>query len=201
MTGKAIDYSITPISFYKFVCIDPEIKSSYVGHTINFTERKSHHKKCCNGENYKSHHLKFYQMIRDHLGWDNWRMIEIEKRIVKDKREAERIETEYMEQLQSDMNCKKAHNGFETQQEYKINYHQKNRDKIIFRMKTYYQNNRDEYISKAKEYYQDHRDEIALKSKEKITCECGTVVTKNGLSQHKQKQKHKDLMETKFSVN
>ena len=167
MTGKAVDYSIKPVSFYKFVCNDPEIKSIYVGHTINFIERKAHHKKVCNGENYKGHHLKIYQIIRENKGFENWRMIEIEKRIVKDKREAEQIETEYMKQLQSDMNINKAHCGFETKQEY------------------------------MKERYQEHRDEVVFKNKEKITCECGCVIRNADLNRHKKTQKHKDLMETK----
>ena len=195
MTGKAIDYSKMPVSFYKFVCNDLEVNSCYIGHTINFTERKAHHKKCCNGQNYKSHHLKIYQTIRTNGGWNNWKMIEIESRIVKDKREAEKIETEFMLQLKSNMNCVKAHNGFETQQEYKANYHQEHRGKIINRMHIYYKEHQDEYILKSKEYYHEHQNEILLKWKEPITCECGSIVTKNGLSQHKKTQKHKDLMD------
>ena len=167
MSGKAVDYATTPVSFYKFVCIDPEIKSTYVGHTTNFIKRKADHKKVCNGEHYRKHNQKIYQMIRDHLGWDNWRMIEIEKRIVKNKREAERIEQEFIEQLHSDMNIYKAHCGFETKQEY------------------------------MKERYQEHRDEVVFKNKEKITCECGCVIRNADLNRHKKTQKHKDLMETK----
>ena len=53
MSGKAIDYATTPVSFYKLVCNNPEIKSTYVGHTTNFTERKSHHKACCIYDNNK----------------------------------------------------------------------------------------------------------------------------------------------------
>ena len=182
MSGKAVDYATTPVSFYKFVCIDPEIKSTYVGHTTNFIKRKSKHKQVCNGENYKQHNQKIYQIIRENKGFENWRMIEIEKRIVKDKREAERIETEYMEQLQSDMNMMKAHCGFETKQEY---------DKI------YQQEHQEEIALKKKEYRQEHRDEINLKKKEKFTCECGCLIRKIDLNRHKKTQKHKDLMETK----
>ena len=212
MTGKAVDYSIKPVSFYKFVCNDPEIKSIYVGHTINFIERKAHHKKVCNGENYKGHHLKIYQIIRENKGFENWRMIEIEKRIVKDKREAEQIETEYMKQLQSDMNINKAHCGFETKQEYmkeryqehrdefslkNKEYRQEHRDEISLKKKEYYQEHQDEINLKAKDYHQEHRDEISLKRKEKITCECGSISRKGDLAQHKKSQKHKSLMETK----
>ena len=51
-----------------------------------------------------------------------------------------------------------------------------------------------------KQYRENNIEKIKARKSEKITCECGTVVTKNGLSQHK-KKKHKDLMETKFSAN
>ena len=227
MTGRTIDYSITPVSFYKFVCINPEIKSCYVGSTINFTERKAQHKKCCNGENYKQYNQKIYQIIRANGGWSEWRMIEIEKRIVKDKREAERIEQEFIEQLQSDMNCNKSYCGFETKQEYRQGYYQEHKEKFALHNKEYYQEHRDEialkhkeYLQKhkkeialyKKEYQQEHREEISLKqkeyrqeNKEKISlkkgellyCECGCVITRDKLNRHKLSQKHKDLMETK----
>ena len=188
MSGKAIDYATTPVSFYKFVCIDPEIKSCYVGSTTNFIKRKSNHRYICSGENYKNHNVKLYQIIRENGGFDAWRMIEIEKRFVKDKREAERIETEYMEQLQSDMNTMKAYSGFDTKQEYMKVYNLEHRDELALKSREY-----------MKEYNQEHRDEISLKEKEKITCECGCIVRKKGLNEHKQSQKHKDLTETKLT--
>ena len=120
-------------------------------------------------------------------------MIEIEKRIVKDKREAERIETEYMEQLQSDMNCRKAHTVFATVEEYHKVYRKEHRDELVLKKKIYYQEHRDEIAL----YRQEHQDEIALKRREKITCECGSISRKGDLAKHKKTQRHKDLMETK----
>lgn len=185
MTGKAINYSITSVSFYKIVSNDFEIKSCYVGHTVQFTERKAQHKRCCNDENNKQYNQKIYQIIRATGGWNEWRMIEIEKRIVKDKREAERIETEFMEELQSDMNCKKAHHGYETKEEYYKVYRQENRNKLLL---------------KKKEHYQENKEKISLKIKEeRINCECGCVVRKCGLTCHIKTQKHKDLMESKLA--
>ena len=84
-----------------------------------------------------------------------------------------------MEQLQSDMNCRKAHTGFETVEEYRKIYYQEHRDEIAL-------------------YRQEHQDEIALKRKEKITCECGSISRKGDLAKHKKTQRHKDLMESKF---
>ena len=166
MTGKAVDYSTTEVSFYRFVCNDPEIKSSYVGHTINFIARKAHHKKCCNGEHYRQHNQKIYQMIRQHLGWSNWRMIEIEKRIVKDKREAERIEQEYMEQLQSDMNMIKSHRVFETEQEYNKKYREEHKEEIAIQRKAYRKEHKEEIAIRDKSYYQRKKNAFEESCKE-----------------------------------
>jgi hypothetical protein len=201
MTGKAIDYSKTSVSFYKFVCNDAKISSCYVGHTTNFTERKAGHKRRCYNENSKKYNFQIYQIIRANGGFENWRMIEIETRIVKDKREAERIEQDYMEQFQSDLNKQKSHSGFETLKEYHINYRQENRDEINSRQKEYYQNNKNKVAIYQQKYRQENKTKIALEYKEKIICECGCSIGKYDLSRHKKSQKHKDLMETKTGIN
>ena len=45
---KPDDYSNTII--YKITCRDPEIKDVYVGHTVDFIQRKHTHKQSCNNE-------------------------------------------------------------------------------------------------------------------------------------------------------
>jgi len=166
MTGKATDYSITPVSFYKFVCNDVEIKSTYVGHTVNFTKRKSHHKNACKSNTYKNHNCKIYQTIRDNGGWSNWRMIEIEKRLVKDVREAERIEQEFMDKLQSNLNmCKSYNPNYYISQEYK--------EELAIQNKEYYQEHKAYYKAYSKEhkeeidiihkaYVEEHKEDIAI---------------------------------------
>ena len=187
MPHIAINYESTKVSFYRFVCNDPEIKSSYVGSTVNFRERKANHKKCCNNPNDKVYHLKIYQTIRDNGDWDNWRMIEIESRLVKDKREAERIETEFMEKFQSDMNSKKAHRIFETKAEYHKDWSLENADKLKEQKQQYYLDNKERW------------EKAAEKRKEKITCECGCVVSKGRFTTHLKSPKHAKLMETKIA--
>jgi hypothetical protein len=136
MPKIAIDYSTRQVSFYKFVCNDPEIQSTYVGSTVDFTKRKCQHKSCCNNINSPKYY-PIYQIIRDNGGWNNWKMIEIESRLVKDKREAERIEQEYIEKLKSDMNSKKAFRlipyrieNADKINEYKKQYRIENLDKL-----------------------------------------------------------------------
>jgi hypothetical protein len=79
-----------------------------VGHTICFRHRKSGHKTDCNNPNRKSHNLPLYKYMREHGGFENWDMIVIHTQICKNKRDAERIETELMEQQQFKLNTKKA---------------------------------------------------------------------------------------------
>tara|TARA_R110002126_G_scaffold115622_1_gene254349 strand:+ start:81 stop:776 length:696 start_codon:yes stop_codon:yes gene_type:complete len=165
MTGKAVDYSTTEVSFYRFVCNDPEVKSTYVGHTTNFTSRKSHHKHACNNENAKYYNYKIYQVIRANGNWDNWRMIEIESRLVKDKREAERIEQEFMEQLQTDMNMIKSY-CTENPKDYDAKYYQEHKEEILIQNKEYREEHKAEINIQRKAYREEHKEENAIKQKE-----------------------------------
>ena len=81
MPRKQIDYSKT--HFYKIVCKDTNIKDCYVGHTTDFTRRKSQHKHLCYAENDKGYNIYVYEFIRENGGWDNWNMVEIEKDVAK----------------------------------------------------------------------------------------------------------------------
>jgi len=213
MPRIAINYETTLVSFYRFVCNDPEIKSSYVGSTVNFTERKANHKKCCNNPNDKVYHLKIYETIRDNGGWNNWRMIEIESRLVKDKREAERIEQEWIEKMETDMNSIKAF-GAETREEYKKQYHMDNREKNIEYSKQYYientntfkeqskqyrLENADKIKEHSKQYRLENADKIKEKTKEKVACECGCEIRRGDLPRHQKSPKHAKLMELKIA--
>ena len=99
-----INYETTPIIFYKFVCENPEIKSCYVGHTSNFQQRKGAHKHNCTKLNNEKYNLKLYKIIRENGGWNNWKMVEIDRQICLDKSDACKIEQKYIEDLQANMN-------------------------------------------------------------------------------------------------
>jgi len=161
MSGKAIDYSITPISFYKFVCNDVEIKSTYVGHTVNFITRKSKHKHSCNTEKEQSHHFKLYQTIRDNGGWDNWRMIVIESRLVKDKREAERIEQEFMDKLQTDMNTRRSYYT-EDPNNYQSKYYQEHKEEVAIKHKAYAKKHKEDLTIYKKAWNEKHKEDNAI---------------------------------------
>jgi hypothetical protein len=142
-----MNYNNTVI--YKIVCDDLNIKDVYVGHTTNFSKRKTSHKSACNNVNSKSYHLNVYQCIRDNVGWNNWSMIEIEKYKCNDKYEAEKCERYYIEDMKATLNQTIP---TRTIAEYRIN----NKDKILDSKADYRINNKD----KIQQYRMDNKDKI-----------------------------------------
>jgi len=88
-----IDYSNT--LFYKISCKDTSITDLYIGHTTNFVQRKSGHKQSCSNPKSTNYNCKLYNVIRQHGGWDNWRMDIIAYHECNDQYEARKKEQEY----------------------------------------------------------------------------------------------------------
>lgn len=177
MPRLPVDYSKTII--YKIVCDDlPDY--IYIGHTTDFTRRKSEHKR-----KLKTIECKLYKTIQENGGWENWKMIEIEEFACENGRQAEKREQYYMDLFKSNLNSHKAFGG-ETKQEYIKQYQLEHKEHI--------QQYRLEHKEQKKQYYLEHKEEIADKKKEKFTCECGTIVTKQCLTRHKKSQKHLDFV-------
>jgi len=65
-----------------------------------------------------------------------------------------------------------------------------NREKIKEKDKQYYQANKE----RIKEHREANRERIKEKQNEKVTCECGCVVTRQNLSKHKKTTKHNKLI-------
>ncbi len=102
MPKVAIDYSKCVI--YKIVCNDLEVKSLYIGHTTDFRKRRNRHKYSCSCESLPAYNFKVYEMIRNHGGWENWSMIEIEKYSCNDSNEAIARERHWYETLKANLN-------------------------------------------------------------------------------------------------
>ena len=160
---KVIDYSITQIYFYRFVCNDPNISNMYVGSSIDLTQRKSQHKSACNNANGKHHHLLVYKTIRDNGGWDNWRMLEIEHKIVKDKTEATQREQYWIEFYNAQMNTFKLNFN---KQEHQREYREQNREQINAKHREYNEQNREQIDAKLREYYEQNKEQINAKHRE-----------------------------------
>ena len=102
MPKDEIDYSNT--IFYKIYCKTDDVKDIYVGHTTNFVQRKYMHKAACNRDKCRNHNLKVYQFIREHGGWNNWKMDIVGFHECNDHYEARKVEQTYFETLQATLN-------------------------------------------------------------------------------------------------
>jgi hypothetical protein len=102
MQTVVADYSNT--IFYKISCKDAAIADLYIGHTINFVQRKYAHKQGCNNPNVASYNLKLYNVIRQNGGWDNWRMDIVAHHECKDLRDARTKEQEYFISYKATLN-------------------------------------------------------------------------------------------------
>ena len=183
MTLKKIDYSNTII--YKIVSKDLSVTECYVGSTTNFRGRKSKHKLSCTNSNSKKYSFPLYKFIRDNSGWDNFEMIEIEKYPCMDSNEARSRERYYYEQLNASLNRQRP---LVTKEERK----QMNKE----RKQT------EEYKEYNKEYYKQYRDENKdiqnAKQREKVTCSCGSIITRGGKSKHEKTFIHISKTQTLF---
>jgi hypothetical protein len=139
--------------------------SIYVGSTVNFRARKNQHKNCMNNENLKTYNLKIYKTIRQNDG--DWDMQPYSIFPCKSKMELSIEEERVRQLLKADMNSQSCGSGM-TLSEYKKQHN-----------KQYYET-----------HYEKYRDEFNKKRRQKITCECGCVTTKGGLSIHRKSKKH-----------
>ena len=163
MPKKTIDYSNCCIYKIEHIKNDTLI---YVGHTTNFKQRKAQHKKCCNNESNKKFNLKLYTMIRENGGFKMFKMIEVEKYLCNDRREAERRENEVMKELKTSMNTRKSFRTEEDRKQYIKKYYEENKDKPKHKdnKKQYNKEYREKNKEKEKQYHKEYRD----KNKDKL---------------------------------
>jgi len=160
----------------------------YVGSTCDFKTRKSLHKSSIYNESGKNYNFKVYQNIRAN---DGEYCIELYKPFPCDnKRELEQEETRLMMELNANLNTNRAYITEEEKMKYKIEYREKNRDEFNVKAKLYHEKNKDERNAKKKVYYETNKEKIC----EKITCECGCVISRCNKTRHKKNKKHLNLM-------
>jgi hypothetical protein len=124
MPKQPINYDNTII--YKIQHVNKD-ELLYVGHTTEFTKRKSAHKSTTVNEKGKAYNRKLYEMIRTNGGWDMFRMLEVKTFPCSNRREAEAEEDLVMRTLKATMNINRA---FLSEQDKKANA-QKYRDTKI----------------------------------------------------------------------
>jgi predicted GIY-YIG superfamily endonuclease len=150
---------------------DINLENIYIGSTNDFRRRKRKHKCNSNNPNIKEYNFKVYQYIRNNGGWDEWVMKIIEKYPCNLVEELKTKEDEIMLQYPNRLNEHRAKRSTKE-------YQEDNKEKL----KEYY-----------KEYNEDNKEKKKEKRKEKITCECGCIVTKGCLTRHKRTDKHLEL--------
>jgi len=127
MPRTPIDYSKTII--YKIQHIEDE-NLLYIGHTTEFTKRKSSHKRYTNAEGYKEYQRLVYKMIRDNGNWEMFNMIEIKKFACNNRREAEAEEDRIMRELKATMNMNRAFLTSEEVKVYKKEWKEEHKDEV-----------------------------------------------------------------------
>ena len=215
MTKTKINHQNTEI--YKIVCNDPEVKDLYVGSTTNFVKRKYRHKSSSNNPNNPKNNLKIYKIIRQNGGWDNWKMLLVEKYPCCSKREAEAREEEIRIQLQATMNtyrCFRPNNGICLYQDC-CNQAQSVTDYCIKHgggKRCVYQDCKTsalgatDYCSKhgggKRCLYQDCTSsaqgatDYCKKHGVKTQCECGSIISEKSLKRHYKTKKHIEYSKT-----
>jgi len=207
-----VDYSKTFI--YKLCCKDPTISQIYIGHSTDFKSRNQDHKSCCHNINSKKYNQYNYRFIRENGGYDNWIMIKLYDYPCDNKREAEAKECESMIELNATLNSVKPftteEERIEHDKQYKKNWYNENKPKILEKLKNYrennkelknikkkhYENNKVKINEKNKKYYNDNKTKILEKQKVKIKCQfCNCELNKNNLTTHQKTQKCKKFQE------
>jgi len=186
----------------------------YVGSTKNFKVRKKDHK--CQSQ---TSNIKVYQMIREHGGWEQFDMIELNQ-VECTQLEAREEEDRVRIELNARMNTLSAVLDIENRNKKIQEYHQSHREEIKQRHqknyqehreeriqqskeyrqehheerkqkdRQYYQAHREKYNQQSKEYQQSHREQIKQKKQEPYTCGCGSQITQTCKARHLRSQKH-----------
>ena len=179
----------------------------YVGSTCDFKQRKKAHKCNIYNENNKNYNINLYQNIRAN---DGEYRIELYKPFpCENRRELQKEEDRIRIELDANLNERRAYRSEEEIKENGKDYYEKNKDKIIARIKLYNEKNRDEINVKKKLHYEKNRDKLIAEKKlyneknrdrinarqcETVICECGCKSIRVNITRHRTTKKHLNLM-------
>ena len=100
-----VNYQNTVI--YKITCNDTSVTDMYIGYTTNIIDRIKVHSRVSRNPKNKSHNQKTYRTIREYGGWNNWKVVIIEKFPCGNKFEARNREKMWFERLNPSLNINK----------------------------------------------------------------------------------------------
>ena len=76
----------------------------------------------------------------------------------------------------------------------KAEYYQDNKNRIRAQNAIKYQNNKDKVRVENAIYRQNNKDKINEKRREKVTCECGSVISRKNILAHRKSLKHTRML-------
>ena len=202
MPRKEIDYSKSCI--YQIVCRDPTILDSYIGSTTNLPKRRKDHKKSCNNPNAKGHNIPVYRFIRDHGGFDNFKVVWLVDCSCSSRNELFHKERELFDLLKPTLNkivpivldTDAAANKVK-KKESRAKYKAANKDKEKEYNAKYKAANKEELREYNTKYYAANKEFFAARAQEKVKCPCGAIISRCNMGRHTKTKKHKAYLESK----
>jgi len=192
---------INDYTFYKIVNVNGDCEMCYVGSTVNMIQRTRTHKYNCNNPNSRQQNLKLYKTIREHGGWDEFKIIPIGTAEHLTLTESRVIEEKYRIELCAELNSWRCIRTSEEDKEHRRLYRENNKEAITKRLKVWYKDNKEVITEKHKVYYKKNKDKLNELASVKITCECGCEARRGDILRHRKTKKHIDLMNNKNNID
>ena len=183
---------------YKLV--DNTTGDIYVGSTIQeLNERlRGHNLNYKKFLNNKYHYVSSFKILEN----NDYHIELLEDYPCNSKKELETKEREHIENIECINNniptrTKKEYyeENKEKIKEQRKKYREENKEKIKNQRKKYREENREKVLEQKKIYRENNKEKIIKKKREKITCECGIIITRSVLARHKKSLQHIKLME------
>ena len=156
----------------------------YIGSTTqSLAKRLGEHRdslKCY--QNGKGHHRSSFKILEN----KNYEIVLLENVCCESKEELHSIERKYIEENV----CVNKQYPLRTKREYYLAH----KEDIIEKTTKYYEEHKEYLEQKQKENYLKNKESILERMKEKIHCECGCIVRRAGIADHKKTAKHQELM-------
>ena len=166
---------------------------NYLGSTCNLIRRRACHKHSCNTPTSKLYNSKLYRMIRDNGGWDAFTMKPIEEYPCESKTALQIREEYWRKEYNASMNTNSCYTEFKGN-DYSNNYRIKHKEPIKIYQTKYREANKELMKLYQSEYRDINREERNSKQNEKVTCDCGKIVSRSGLTRHQTTNKHINQM-------
>jgi len=186
--------AINDYTFYKIVNVNGDCELCYVGSSCNMKHRRYKHERSCNNPNTKEYNFKVYKTIREHGGWNEFKIVELGTAEQLKVAEALVIEETYRIELKANMNSQRCSITKDERKEYEKQYEIDNAEHIRERKKQYRSDNAEKLKENRKQYWINNADKIKANRKQKCTCDCGGKYTPPNKSKHIKSAIHQNYL-------